>query len=191
LNDQRWSLEMNGTVIFGSLLALGLFWSIGAYNRLMRLRSQAIAGFVAVDQQLKRYIDLGRLNFQDIHPEQLPDWSSVWDGLRGALAQLEASLKAARTQPLDALAMGALQTAQDTLHTSWARVVNGPVDLAGAPLPEPMRLQWDDIARQTAGSCAEFNRLLVLYNDAIAQFPARILAWLFGFRTAKMLQAST
>jgi len=80
--------------------------------------------------------------------------------------------------------MRALQTAHETLCESWSRLRDEPPDLAGEPLPAVLQQQWEHITLQAANAKQEFNRLVQDYNDAIVQFPAHLLAWLFGFKPA-------
>ena len=41
---------------FWALLALLFFWAIGAYNRLVRLRSAVVKAFAVLDEQLVRQL---------------------------------------------------------------------------------------------------------------------------------------
>ena len=43
---------MTGSVVFWLSVAVLLFWSLGAYNRLVRLRAQVLAAFAQVDQRM-------------------------------------------------------------------------------------------------------------------------------------------
>lgn len=186
---------MSDFVILWIVLAVLLFWSIGAYNRLVRLRAQAIAAFAAIDEQFKQYITLVQTHLHlisapSLHGAPGPGVAEIpmaWAGLGGAAAQFEASLKEARAQPLDALAMSALEAAHEIFCVSWARVQNEPHDLAGSPLPDTLQLQWDRISLHASKARLEFNRPVTVYNAAIVQFPARLLAWLFGFKPAKSI----
>jgi len=175
---------MGDSVAIWIMSAVLLFWAVGAYKRLMRLRSHAIAAFAPLDAQFAHYAALVQHSFASIHGDDGP---AARAGLVGAALQLEASMKEARAQPLDILAMRALETAHETLCASWARVRNEPPDLAGAPLPEALQLQWEHIALDAGHARAEFNRRVQEYNAAIQQFPARLLAGLFGFRPAHMI----
>jgi len=188
---------MSDFVILWIVLAVLLFWSIGAYNRLVRLRAQAIAAFAAVDEQFTQYVTLVQTHFPSIGASSLQGPAGhgggeiplAWTGLGGAAAQFEASLKEARAQPLDALAMSALGSAHEIFCLSWARVQNEPHDLAGSPLPDTLQLQWERISLYASRAGLEFNRPVAAYNAAIAQFPARLLAWVFGFKPAKTILA--
>ena len=83
--------------------------------------------------------------------------------------------------------MSALQTAYSTLGTSWERLQSEPPDLAGHRIPEVLQQDWSQVALLISPARAEFNRLVVAYNEAIAQFPASLLAWLFAFNPARPL----
>lgn len=172
---------MSDSVAIWIISAVLLFWAVGAYKRLVRLRSQAVAAFVPLDAQFAHYTALVQHCFASGHGDDGP---AARAGLVGAALQLESSMKMARAQPLDVPVMRALETAHEALCASWARVRNEPPDLAGAPLPEALQLQWEHIARDALDARAEFNRRVRDYNAAIRQFPAGLLAGLFGFRPA-------
>jgi LemA protein len=185
---------MTDSFVFWGVLAVVVFWSIGAYNRLMRLRFHATAAFATIDEQFKHYVALVKTGFLDAAGVDAGttqagrlDESRLLAGLRGAAEQFDASLTVARVQPLDAAAVSALLTAHQTLHAAWARAQAEPHDLAGSPLPESLQVHWQHIATSAGIACAEFNRRVMVYNEAIAQFPAVLLAWLFGFHAAKPL----
>lgn len=185
---------MSDFFVFWTVLAVLLFWSFGAYNRLVRLRSQAIAAFPAIENQFRQYVTLVQTNFPGAAPVAgaAPTFSSAelisaWAGLLGAAEQFEVSLRVARVRPLNASTMGALVLAQQTLYTSWLRLKNEPPDLAGALLPENLQLQWERISQQADTVRLEFNQHVSAYNGAIAQFPAGLLAWLFGFKPAQAI----
>jgi LemA protein len=164
--------------------AVFLFWAVGAYKRLARLRSQAIAAFAPLDAQFAHYAALVLASFASVHGDDGP---AARAGLVGAALQLESSMKVARVQPLDVLVMRALETAHEALCASWARVRNEPHDLAGDPLPEALQLQWEHIALNADNARSEFNRRVKDYNAAIRQFPAALLAGLLGFRPAHVI----
>ena len=49
---------MTHTILYWLLPAVLLFWALGAYNRLVRLRAQVITAFVAVDNRLSQSLVL-------------------------------------------------------------------------------------------------------------------------------------
>ena len=107
---------MTGNIVFWLLVAVLLFWSLGAYNRLVRLRAQVIASFAAVDQRMVQA--LGLLGEAVAAPDSVSGGRS---GLQAAMVQFEVALRVARKHPLDANAVAALQTAYATVHVVWDR----------------------------------------------------------------------
>lgn len=186
---------MSDSVVVGFAIAVFLFWSMGAYNRLMRLRSQGIAAFAALEGLFKQYLPMVRKNFPDAgaassasDANQGDDASSAaWAGLVAAAEQFNASLRVAHARPLNGPTMRALKTALETLCLSWSRLRDLPPDLAGPALPATLQSQWEHLALQSDIARAEFNRLVANYNEAIEQFPALFLARLFGFKPAQPL----
>ena len=175
--------------------AVLLFWSVGAYNRLVRLRAEANTAFAALDAQWQRQLALVNASLpESAVPSQLTqpgdlmdDVMLLWTALRGAAAQLSASLAAMRPRPLQAEAAAALAAAQDVLGSAWLRVQQDANDLAGSSLPDTVAAQWLRLNHETSQAQAQFNEAVVRYNAAIAQFPAVLLAWVFGFRRAGVI----
>ncbi|MFM2275791.1 MAG: hypothetical protein RL211_1663 [Pseudomonadota bacterium] len=184
---------MDAPVVFWLLVAVLVFWAVGAYNRLIRLRSQAIGAFAVVNEHFLRYIGLVRANaslmnntgLAELVAQYTDTLTQAWIGVDGAATQFDASLKIVSQRPLDAVAMSAMQTAYSTLCSSWERLQNEPPDLAGHRIPEVLQQDWAQVAVLISPARADFNRLVVAYNEAISQFPASILAWLFGFKPAR------
>ncbi|AMO25396.1 hypothetical protein GCM10027034_40820 [Ramlibacter solisilvae] len=180
---------MTETIVLWSAAAVLLFWAVGAYNRLVRLRAAAIAAFAAVDAELGQQIELVQAQLpQGTQPAPLEGLTSIWTSLQAAAAQLAVSLSAARHKPLDPARVAALGTAQDALATAWEHAQHDEAhDLAGARLPDTVLSRRAQLAAQARAATGQFNQAVERYNQAIAQFPAIMLAWLFGFKPARAL----
>lgn len=196
--------------LFWIVFAIFLFWALGAYNRLMRLRSAVVQSFGSFDAHMVRLVALlgefgaaqsvqrGRL-FGDSGGQEMAT-------LQGATTQLSASLAVARAHPLQAEAVAALTAARDVLQATWlgaARKLQDDVQDDGTQAaPEDATLaaqepalavlsiwqvRWDEHAIQNEQAIRVFNDAVVQYNAAIAQFPASLLAWVFGFKVARVL----
>ena len=180
---------ISSSIVWWCLFATLLFWSVGAYNRLVRLRSQASRTFTAVALQLQRYAEIVAVVHTAEGPAPEPVAEEVsnlsWTALHGALQQLMASLAAARDRPLQASAIRALAAADEVLQNAWLRVCTDGHGQDGAPLSPSLLLQWQDANLQVQHARIAFGQAVHSYNAAIAQFPARLLAWLFGFRMAQ------
>jgi LemA protein len=173
--------------------AVTVFWALGAYNRLVRLRSDASGAFAALESELQKQV---KLVYDCVPPEdewapsQFTGGSAFWGGLQGAASQLAASLASARARPLDPERIAALGAAQEVLSMAWDRAERDDAhDLAGPRLPEDFSGERAQLVRMTQAATEKFNHAVVQYNDAIAQFPAVMLAWLFGFQPARGLRA--
>jgi LemA protein len=187
---------MSASPVFWIAAAVLLFWAVGAYNRLIRLRAAALLAFAGLEAPLRAQVELVQSCLppsatpalaQD-DDDLLDDMASLWSGLGAAASQFAASLAAARTRPLDANTVAALSAAIGVLHMAWQRLQQDDAhDLAGAALPESLQSQWQQIDTQHRAAAALFNDAVGSYNHAIAQFPALLLAWLFGFRPARAL----
>lgn len=168
-----------------------LFWSVGAYNRLIRLRGEARAAFTVMARELEKQVALVRTCLPDgqDHGRNIGGGEhSVWDGLQGAAGQFTASLAAARQAPLDPARIEALGAAQGVLLMAWERVEREDAhDLAGSRLPETLSAQRAQLAGQGEAAIDQFNLAVARYNRGVRQFPALVLARLFGLRPTQGL----
>lgn len=184
---------MTGSLLAWALAAVVLFWSVGAYNRLVRLRAEANAAFATLDTLWQRQIELVHASLPDsLQPSQLTmpgelmdETTQLWAGLRGAATQFSASLGAMRPRPLHASTAAALTAAHEVLGMAWQRVQRDAHDLAGASMPDTVAAQWQQQCQEASAAQAVFNDAVTRYNHGIAQFPALLLAWLFGLRPAR------
>jgi LemA protein len=175
--------------------AIAVFWMVGAYNRLVRLRSNANAAFAALESVLSRQVQLVHACVppdEEQPTSQFSGGSAFWGGLQGAAAQLSASLASARARPLDPERIAALGAAQEVLDMAWDRAERDDAhDLAGPRLPGNFSGEREQLVRMTQVATGNFNDAVLGYNEAIAQFPAVLLAWLFGFQPAQGLRTGT
>ena len=164
-------------------LALLVFWMVGAHNRLVRLRAQLRIAFQAVDQCYSQY-----LNLLDTHMPPTADefLLPARAGLRGAVVQFDNSLRATRREVLDAAAVAGLHAAHTTLQVWWARLLEGAGPATSALAPS-WKEAWANVARQAGDAVARFNEAAARHNAAIGQFPALLVARLYGFRLVGML----
>jgi len=184
---------MPSSIVLGAIAAVLLFWAVGAYNRLMRLRAEAKTAFAGLEAELSKQVALVRecLPPPDAtQPAPLDDGTSFGAALHGAAAQFAASLAAARTKPLEPERIAALSSAQDVLVMAWERAERADAhDLAGPRLPESITSRRTQLSIQTHAAIDQFDRAVGRYNEAIAQFPAVLLAWLFGFKPGRSVRA--
>ncbi|HZY15516.1 MAG TPA: LemA family protein, partial [Ramlibacter sp.] len=86
---------MDSTFLPWIAAAVALFWAVGGYNRLVRLRSDANAAFAALETELTRQVQLVHACIppeEEQDASQFQGGSAFWGGLQGAAAQLAAAL---------------------------------------------------------------------------------------------------
>ncbi|MDD2545265.1 MAG: LemA family protein [Burkholderiaceae bacterium] len=169
--------------IFGATV---LFWVVGAYNRIVRLRSAVVQAFGRLDAHLVCLMAL------------LGEFEAVWGrvtdtgqtertALQAATVQMGASVAVARARPLDAEASAALSAVMEVLASTWSAMVQASETEGHAMALVPWTARWEDHRVQNALAARLFNDAAQQYNAAIAQFPAQLLAWVFGFKAAGVL----
>lgn len=176
-------------VTLAALVAVLVFWGVGAYNRMMRLRNALLSGYLPVDQQLKLRHTLLQRQAQALLP-LLPEHAETLFALQAACTQAQAASTLARAHPGAANALGSLRLAESILLETRAR-------LAAADGPEALSAETAEMAELTAQLAVveaalqfargRFNGAVMEYNHAVEQFPTRLLAGLFGFRLAGTL----
>lgn len=170
-------------IVVSGIAALLLFWVIGAYNRLVRLRSTIVRLFAPVEQQFRmRHAVL--LQLLDTLKPLLTQARPRIDALRAACSQVETACTHASLRPGATGAITSLRLAEEILVQARARL---PVQsVAGSPLAKlHEELQIGDAT--LAFARGQFNTAVAEYNRAVTQFPTVLLVRLFGFRSAATL----
>jgi LemA protein len=167
---------------FWAAAAVLLFWSVGAYNRLVRLRHALTRRFATVDQQCEARTALLQRLAEVLDAE--PEGGAAAQTLRAACAQADAARAHARARPAAAGTITSLRLAEDILTEARARIV-------GAwPASEPAQALRGDLAavdNTLAFARRQFNEAAAQYNHAVGQFPTWLVAGPFGFRSAGLL----
>ena len=183
---------MSATLITVTLACVLVFWALGAYNRLVRLRARVARSLAAlclawqtqaqaVGVRLEQYAQ-GR--------ETESQWASLdddalrWRPLTLAARQFLACLGALQAKPqqigsLDDLA--SVRAARDIFESNWQRLATEQDDLAGAPVPPDLQILMAQHEPLALERLRDYNQAVQAYSQAIGQFPALILAWVFGF----------
>lgn len=182
--------------LFWMVFAIVSFWALGAYNRLMRLRSAVAQAFGSFDAHMVRLVALlGEFSaahaVQRAHLVDGPDQEMA--ALQGATAQLSACLAVVRARPLAGDAVAALTAARVVLQAAWHGAVRREKDAEGAETPPAAStpsvwlVRWEEHMLQNDLVAGVFNDAVAQYNAATTQFPASVLGWVFGFKAARGL----
>ncbi|MGF6349552.1 lema family protein [Variovorax sp. W2I14] len=190
------------------VIAVLLFWFVGAYNRLVRLRAAVLQSYATLDAALGRQLDFVQASIsaapQTGEPSQ--ELLSSIAPLQAATTQLATLLGATRLHPLDAGGMAALGTALQVLISAWQRqhpdavtvfdadgtlsrpvpAQPGAVAVAAPNTAEP--IAWPEPSAAAEIARSQFNLAVRNYNEAIVQFPALLVAWAVRLRPAAPLR---
>lgn len=172
---------MAANLWLSGVLAVGLFWCVGVYNRITRLRARSLESFVAVTFSMHRY---RALVLEHIHPSRVAETPAAFQQLLLQLTQLEQRTKAAQSCPWDKAALAGLSEVGTEVLAVWGVLCTAPEDLAGAALPDNLMQDWDANSRVLHRAVGSFNQSLSDYNDAIAQFPATVITGFLDFKPA-------
>lgn len=179
---------MNGSLLIWALLAVTTFWSVGVYNRLMRMRARGLGALGSVEKYMRRYAQWtselappvdGGASERNLPPD--------WGLLFARVSALDAALNEMRGDLLTAPSLNKVGAAFDELQQVWERLRDLPVDLAGPVIPEAMRLRWEDTGAKVQIARNGLNQILGKYNEAMNQFPARLITGLLRFAPAGVL----
>jgi LemA protein len=175
---------MSNTVLVWVVTAVLVFWALGAYNRLVRLRSQGIVAFAVLANIFNQYVlFIKNCSRNEARVDPAPDWV----GLDDAVALFASSLSLAQAEPLNEARMKTLKTSYESLVSYWTQLERLTPDLQNSVLPSGAQAHWMHISVQADIAQAEFKRAVENYNQAISQFPALLLVWIFGFKPAQSL----
>ena len=175
-----------------AVLASLIFWSVGAYNRLVRLKNIIANAFGQIDVQLKRRYELIP-NLVEAARKYLSHERETLEAVIAARNQAKSASDVARSRPSNALAVSTLAVAEQALSSSL-----GQVFALSEAYPE---LKADQTIRELSEELTStenkvtfarqaFNDAVLDYNNAQGQFPAVLVARLFSFAPSAMLQAT-
>ena len=161
-----------GWLALGVLLALVMFWAVGAYNRLVRLRSELLRQWGTVDTVWLKWL----MRFQGaISARQILAWASEADDLQslqdGSDALIEA-LAEARQQSLDEASLQKLLARHEALMDC--------IDAVAQRVPDTVRPHLlsaqAKILQNIPLALLPYHTAVEAYNLALSQAPARWLA---------------
>jgi LemA protein len=181
---------MSGTQI-GVLVAAAvlLFWMLGAYNRLVAQRTAIGEAFAQVQEGLRRrgqaVVTLAAALRGPLAAEQ-----GALDAWLAAHARVLAAADAMGARPVLAPPAQALVAAEGALAAAASRVLalleQQPALRAGDGVSGTLAA-WHDADARLAFARQCYNEAGQVYDDAVRQFPTRLLARTYGFDPAGRL----
>ena len=176
-------------MVFMALLALTLFWAVGAYNRLVRLKNAIADAFSGIDSQFKDRHDL-LLKLVEAASAYLQRDPLTLPALSQARSKVSSAHDALRAQPSNADVARKLLAAESQLQTQldvlW-RTAGDVLAMQADPKFRELAEQLNTAQRKLGFSCQAFNASVADYNAARAQFPVVLIARVFGFSRSVIL----
>jgi len=172
-----------------ALPALAFFWGVGAYHRLLRLRNAIAAAYAQLDDTLSQRAALCA-QLQTVLRPVLVNEQATFDALETAQVETENAALWVRARPYAGDPVAALAVAVAVHAAAITRLIS-LVEHHGALSERPeIYAQVDElklVERHRAFARQVFNKAVSTYNEALQQFPTRILVGLFGFAEARSL----
>ena len=175
------------------LLALGavlLFWVVGAYNRMVRMRNEIGNAFAQIDVQLKRRHDLIP-NLVETARAYMTHERSTLEAVVNARNTAQAAGQLAAQQPGDAQALAVMAQAEGALSSTLARffaLAEAYPDLKANQNMMQLSEELTTTENKVAFARQAFNDAVMELNTAIQSFPAIVFAGALGFTNAVLLQ---
>jgi LemA protein len=183
-------MELNKPLIATLLvMAVLLAWIVGAYNRLVALRSGIGAAWAQVEEPLKQRHELLSQLVTALR-EPLQREHAALDGVLAASAQAHAASNAVRPRPIEARAVASLVLAEQVLASAWARlagVLEGQAELCRSEGIAACLVEFQAIEQRLSFRRQLFNQATHTYNEAVRQFPTSLLTPFFRFQLAGRL----
>jgi LemA protein len=184
--------KVSVSIVVMLLAGLLVFWALGAYNRLVRLRAQVVSSWQALAQLWQAQAQAVGLRLEQFAQgrESESQWASLsddalrWRPLTLAARQFLACLAAAQAKPMQLAKLddvSSVRAAHDIFFQHWQRLHGEQEDLAGTPIPPDLLQLMAQHEPLIQERLRDYNQAVAAYHQAIGQFPAMLLAWLFGF----------
>jgi LemA protein len=175
-----------------AVLAVLVFWVVGAYNRLVRLKNTIANAFGQIDVQLKRRYDLIP-NLVEAAKKYLSHERDTLEAVIAARNTAKSASDSVRSRPANALAVTTLAVAEQALSSSLGQFFalnEAYPDLKADQTIRELSEELTSTENKVTFARQAFNDAVLDYNNAQGQFPAVLVASLFSFAPAAVLQAT-
>lgn len=174
------------------VLVLVVVWAISLYNGLVALRNRFKNAFSQIDVQLKRRYDL----IPNLVETAKGYMKHERETLEAVIAARNSAYQAAQSvagNPADAAAMQQLTQAEGTLAAGLGRLLalsESYPDLKANQNMMQLTEELTSTENKIAFARQAFNDSVTEYNIAIEQFPGSIIAGMYAFQRAELMEAT-
>jgi len=171
------------------LIVLAIFFFIGSYNRLVTARNAFKNAFAQIDVQLTRRYDLIP-NLVEIARGYMKHERETLEAVISARNSAVSGLKAAAADPGNAAAVAQLSGAEAQLGGALGRLfalAEAYPDLKANQNMMQLSEELTSTENKVAFSRQAYNDAVMSYNNAREVFPSSIVAGMFNFAAAQLL----
>jgi LemA protein len=171
------------------VLAVLMFWAVGAHNRIVAMRNAIGGAYAQIDAQLRRRHELLPQLISALRPLLASEHGTL-DAVQNASEQAHVAGQVVRPRPGSAPDVARLAQAEQALAATLARL-RALLDLQRAHAEDPAVAaavaELAAIEQKLVFARQLFNTAVLEYNEAVHQFPTRMLTPLFRFGPAGQL----
>ncbi len=181
-----------GWIVLLVLIAVVAFWAIGAYNRLVDLRNRFKNAFAQIDVQLKRRYDLIPNLVETARAYMKHERETLEAVIRARNSAVTANTAAA-ADPGNAAAIQGLMAAEGALTGALGRLfalAEAYPDLKANQNMMQLSEELTGTENKISFARQAFNDAVMTFNTAVGQFPVNVIAGMFNFKEAELLQAT-
>lgn len=169
---------------------IAVFWVMGTYNGLVKLRNRYRNAFAQIDVQLKRRHDLIP-NLVETAKGFMKHERETLEAVIQARNMASSARKDANTE--DAASMGALMAAEGGLGSALGRLFalsESYPDLKSNANMMQLSEELTSTENKVAFSRQSYNDSVTEYNTKTEMFPASVIAGMFNFNQATLFEVS-
>jgi len=181
-----------GWIITLVIVAAAVFWAVGAYNRLVSLRNRFKNAFAQIDVQLKRRYDLIPNLVETAKAYMKHERETLENVIRARNSAVTANAAAA-ANPGSATAIQGLTAAEGALSGALSKLfalAEAYPDLKANQNMMQLTEELTGTENKISFARQSFNDSVMTYNTAAQQFPTNVIAGMFAFTPAELLQAT-
>lgn len=184
---------MSSLTVFMLVLGIALVAAVALYNKLVRQKNAVTNSFAQIDVQLKRRYDLIP-NLVEVAKKYVQHERETLEAVTSARNQAASAAKTAKADPGSIATLAALNTAEASLGGALSRlmaVVEAYPDLKADASLGRLHEELTSTEGRIGFARQGFNDAVLDYNNTAEQFPGNIIAGIFRFKSAAMLESTT
>jgi LemA protein len=181
---------MIGFLVLLAIVVVVVFWVVSLYNRLVGARNGYKNAFAQIDVQLKRRYDLIP-NLVETAKGYIKHERETLEAVMRARNSAVSAVQAASANPGDAAAMRGLAGAEGALTGALGRlfaVAEAYPDLKANQNMMQLSEELTSTENKVAFARQAYNDSVMGYNNQREMFPGSVIAGMFSFQPAQLLE---